>query len=59
MSRIRTNLITNRMANGAPTVSNGLVVSIGSSIGIGTDCPKGGSEVILPPTASQDGLINS
>ena len=27
MSRIRTNLITNRMANGAPTVSNGLVVS--------------------------------
>ena len=27
MSRIRTNFITNRMANGAPTVSNGLVVS--------------------------------
>ena len=27
MSRIRTNLITNRMANGAPTVSNGLVIS--------------------------------
>ena len=27
MSRIRTNLITNRMANGAPTVSNGLIVS--------------------------------
>ena len=27
MSRIRTNLITNRMANGAPTVSHGLVVS--------------------------------
>ena len=27
MSRIRTNIITNRMANGAPTVSNGLVVS--------------------------------
>ena len=27
MSRIRTNFITNRMANGAPTVSNGLVIS--------------------------------
>ena len=27
MSRLRTNLITNRMANGAPTVSNGLVIS--------------------------------
>ena len=27
MSRIRTNLISNRMANGAPTVSNGLVIS--------------------------------
>ena len=27
MSRIRTNLITNRIANGAPTVSNGLVIS--------------------------------
>ena len=27
MSRLRTNFITNRMANGAPTVSNGLVVS--------------------------------
>ena len=27
MSRLRTNLITNRMANGAPTVSNGMVIS--------------------------------
>ena len=27
MSRLRTNVITNRMANGAPTVSNGLVIS--------------------------------
>ena len=27
MSRLRTNIITNRMANGAPTVSNGLVIS--------------------------------
>ena len=27
MSRIRTNIITNRLANGAPTVSNGLVIS--------------------------------
>ena len=27
MSRIRTNVITNRMANGAPPVSNGLVIS--------------------------------
>ena len=27
MSRIRTNLITNRMANGAPTVSHGLVIA--------------------------------
>ena len=27
MSRKRTNIITNRMANGAPTVSNGLVIS--------------------------------
>ena len=27
MSRIRTNIITNRMANGAPTDSNGLVIS--------------------------------
>jgi len=27
MSRLRANIITNRMANGAPTVSNGLVIS--------------------------------
>ena len=27
MSRIRTNIITNRMANGAPVVSTGLVVT--------------------------------
>jgi len=27
MSRLRTNIITNRMANGAPTISNGLVIS--------------------------------
>ena len=27
MTRLRTNIITNRMANGAPTVSNGLVIS--------------------------------
>ncbi len=27
MSRIRTNIITNRMENGAPTISNGLVIS--------------------------------
>ena len=39
MSRIRTNLITNRMANGAPTVSNGLVISgvtTTSDVNIGT-----------------------
>ena len=27
MSRLRTNIITNRMANGAPPISNGLVIS--------------------------------
>ena len=27
MSRIRTNFITNRFANGAPTVSNGLIIA--------------------------------
>jgi len=39
MSRIRTNIITNRMANGAPTVSNGLVISgvtTTSDVNIGT-----------------------
>ena len=39
MSRIRTNVITNRMANGAPTVSNGLVISgvtTTSDVNIGT-----------------------
>ena len=39
MSRIRTNIITNRMANGAPTVSNGLVISgltTTSDINVGT-----------------------
>ena len=40
MSRIRTNIITNRMANGAPTVSNGLVISgvtTTSDIKVGTN----------------------
>ena len=39
MSRIRTKIITNRMANGAPTVSNGLVISgltTTSDINVGT-----------------------
>ena len=39
MSRIRTNVITNRMANGAPTVSNGLVISgltTTSDVNVGT-----------------------
>ena len=39
MSRLRTNIITNRMANGAPTVSNGLVISgvtTTSNIKVGT-----------------------
>ena len=27
MSRVRTNFITNRFADGAPTVSNGLIIS--------------------------------
>ena len=39
MSRLRTNIITNRMANGAPTVSNGLVISgltTTSDINVGT-----------------------
>ena len=39
MSRLRTNVITNRMANGAPTVSNGLIisgVSTTSDIKVGT-----------------------
>ena len=48
MSRIRTNLITNRMANGAPTVSNGLVISgvttvttldVSGTVGIGSVTP--------------------
>ena len=48
MSRIRTNLITNRMANGAPTVSNGLVISgvttvttldVNGTVGIGSVTP--------------------
>ena len=39
MSRIRTNVITNRLANGAPTVSNGLVISgvtTTSDVNVGT-----------------------
>ena len=39
MSRIRTNVITNRLANGAPTVSNGLLISgvtTTSDVNVGT-----------------------
>ena len=48
MSRIRTNIITNRMANGAPTVSNGLVIS-----GVTTTSDiKVGSNIILTTTGN-------
>ena len=48
MSRIRTNIITNRMANGAPTVSNGLVIS-----GVTTTSDiKVGTNIILTTTGN-------
>jgi len=54
MSRIRTNLITNRMANGAPTVSNGLVIS-----GITTSTTFSGSGASLTniPSAQLTGAL--
>ena len=59
MSRIRTNIITNRMANGAPTVSNGLVISgvtTTSDIRVGTGATLnvyGGANFSGIVTASQ------
>jgi len=61
MSRIRTNLITNRMANGAPTVSNGLVisgvttstnVSVASSVTATTYYGSGANLTSLPAQAT-------
>ena len=54
MSRIRTNIITNRMANGAPTVSNGLVIS-----GITTSTTFSGSGASLTniPSAQLTGAL--
>ena len=54
MSRIRTNLITNRMANGAPTVSNGLVIS-----GVTTSTTFSGSGASLTnlPAAQLTGTL--
>ena len=54
MSRIRTNLITNRMANGAPTVSNGLVIS-----GVTTSTTFSGSGASLTnlPAAQLTGAL--
>ena len=54
MSRIRTNLITNRMANGAPTVSNGLVIS-----GVTTSTTFSGSGASLTnlPSAQLTGAL--
>ena len=59
MSRLRTNIITNRMANGAPTVSNGLVISgvtTTSDIRVGTGATLnvyGGANFSGIVTASQ------
>ena len=59
MSRLRTNVITNRMANGAPTVSNGLVISgvtTTSDIRVGTGATLnvyGGANFSGIVTASQ------
>ena len=54
MSRIRTNLITNRMANGAPTVSNGLVIT-----GVTTSTTFSGSGASLTnlPAANLTGTL--
>ena len=54
MSRIRTNLITNRMANGAPTVSNGVVIS-----GVTTSTTFSGSGASLTniPSAQLTGAL--
>ena len=54
MSRIRTNLITNRMANGAPTVCNGLVIS-----GVTTSTTFSGSGASLTnlPAAQLTGTL--
>ena len=59
MSRLRTNIITNRMANGAPTISNGLVISgvtTTSDIRVGTGATLnvyGGANFSGIVTASQ------
>ena len=49
MSRIRTNFITNRMANGAPTVSNGLVIS-----GV-TTCNSTANQTLLVNNTASNG----
>jgi len=54
MSRIRTNLITNRMANGAPTVSNGLVIS-----GVTTSTSFSGSGANLTNLPAQATIANN
>ena len=54
MSRIRTNLITNRMANGAPTVSNGLVIT-----GVTTSTSFSGSGANLTNLPAQATIANN
>ena len=54
MSRIRTNLITNRMANGAPTVSNGLVISGVTTV---TTLDVNGTSDFLGDVVFNDGLV--
>ena len=57
MSRLRTNVITNRMANGAPTVSNGLVISgvtTTSDIRVGT-----GATLIVYGGANFSGIVTA
>jgi len=59
MSRLRTNIITNRMANGAPTVSNGLVISgvtTTSEVFIGSNIKLDSVSGIVTATSFDGGL---
>ena len=63
MSRIRTNIITNRMANGAPTVSNGLVISGVTTtsdirVGTGVTLTTAGNGNFVGVVTSTSGVFN-
>ena len=56
MSRLRANEITNRMANGAPTVSNGLVISGVTTAGSGIRLGATGSSTLISGTGTGIGI---